>query len=300
MVHSLFTATQAAQATLASLRWLTNLPRTVRQDFSSEFVAGRGQTVNVLGPISAGKAKVYTKAKRDAREAIEFNDLEQKWFPVTLEDQIYNAVRLPDDFNTFTLTDATRQVFRPQAESVVDDLAAPLVAQMSAIGTDPLIPRILQDGSNFRQVLIQARRVMNARKIPADNRFFAVGAAGEAAALSDVLLQKANESGTTETLRNATIGRLFGFEIVADPALAEDFGIAYHRDAFAHVTRPSKQPDGAAKSAVVAEAGFALRWIQHYNPLQLEDQSVVDTFYGATTLDARRAVSVSVAPASEG
>ena len=295
MANALFTPTQAAQATLASLRWLTTLPRTVRQDFSNEFVAGRGQTVNVKGPISAGTAKVYTKAKRDAREAIEFNELKQAWFPVKLEDQLYNAVRLPDDFATFTLQNATQEVFKPQAESVVDQIAAPLVTQMSAVATDASIAQIAQDGSNFRKVLIQARKVLNDRKIPAADRFFAVGSSGEAAALSDELLQKANESGTTETLRNATIGRLFGFTIVTDPALAEDYGVAYHRDAFAHVTRPSRNPDGAAKSASVAQDGFALRWIEHYNPSQLEDQSVVDTFFGAATLDAKRAVSVSVA-----
>ena len=132
MAHVLYTPEQAARATLASLRWLTNLPRTVRQDFSAEFVAGRGQTVNVLGPVDAGKANVYTKAQRDAREAIKFNELNQTWFPVKLENQIYNALRLPDDFATFTLTDLTRQVLVPQAESVVNDLAAPLIAEMVA------------------------------------------------------------------------------------------------------------------------------------------------------------------------
>ena len=294
MAITLFSAEQAARATLSSLRYLTNLPRTVRQDFSNEFVAGRGQTVNVLGPISAGEAKVYTKANRDARAAIQFNDISQAWFPVTLEDQVYNAVRLPDDFATFTLEDMTRQVLRPQAESVVDRLAAPLISEMTSIVTDASIPTVDPDGSNVRQVLIQARKVLNERKIPAADRWFAVGSDIEAAILSDTLLQKVNESGSSEVLRNATIGRLFGFTIVADPTLPSDFGIAYHRDAFAHVTRPSRQPDGAAFSASVAQDGYALRWIQHYNPLQLEDQSVVDTFFGATTLDANRAVSVSL------
>ncbi|MBB2956792.1 P22 phage major capsid protein family protein [Pseudoclavibacter helvolus] len=298
MAHLLFKPEEAAKGTIAALRHLSNLPRTVRQDFSTEFVAGRGQTVNVLAPITAGEAKVYTKAKRDAREAIQFNELNQKWVPVTLEDQIYNAVRLPDDFATFRLTDMTKQVLRPQAESVVDGLALPLVTRMQAIqragATEAVIPDILPDGSNFRQVLIQTRRVLNDRKVPTTGRTFAVGSAGEAAALSDELLQKANESGTTETLRNATIGRLFGFDIVADPALPETFGIAYHKDAFAFVTRPSAPPKGAAFSGTASEGGFALRWIQHYNPLQLEDQSIVDTFYGATTLEAKFAVSVGV------
>jgi len=291
----LYTPEQAARATLASLRWLTNLPRTVRQDFSAEFVAGRGQTVNVLGPVDAGKANVYTKAQRDAREAIKFNELNQTWFPVKLENQIYNALRLPDDFATFTLTDLTRQVLVPQAESVVNDLAAPLIAEMVATETDEKIPAMALDGSNALNVLIKARQVLNERHIPTDGRYFAVGADLEAAILSLPQLQKVNESGSSEVLRNATIGRLFGFEILADPALPADFGVAYHRDAFAHIMRPSRQPEGAAKSATVAQDGFALRWIQHYNPLQLEDQSVVDTFYGATTLDANRAVSVKSA-----
>lgn len=294
MAITLFNPEQAAKATLSSLRWMTNLPRTVRQDFSTEFVAGRGQTVNVLGPISAGEAKVYTKANRAARDAIQFNDIEQTWIPVTLDNQVYNAVRLPDDFATFTLEDMTRQVLRPQAESVVDALATPLVDEMSAIGTDASIPTVAADGSNFREVLIETRRVLNARKVPSANRFFAVGSELEAAALKDELLQKVNESGSAEVLREATLGRLFGFTIVADQALASDFGIGYHKDAFAHVTRPSRKPDGAAFSASVAQNGYALRWIQHYNPLQLEDQSVVDTFFGAATLDADRAVSVAL------
>lgn len=295
MAHVLYTPEQAARATLTSLRWLTNLPRTVRQDFSQEFVAGRGQTVNVLGPVSAGTAKVYTKANRDARDAIQFNELDQAWFPVTLEDQIYNAIRLPDDFATFTLTDLTRQVLVPQAESIVDALATPLIAEMTAIATDVSIPAVAADGSNIMEVLIKTRQVLNSRHIPTEGRVFAVGADIEAAILMLPQLQKVNEAGTSEVLRNATIGRLFGFTIVADPALPADFAIGYHRDAFAHVTRPSRQPEGAAKSATVAQDGYALRWIQHYNPLQLEDQSVVDTFYGATTLDANRAVSVTLA-----
>jgi hypothetical protein len=294
VAHTLYTPEQAAQATVSALKYLTNLPRTVRQDFSNEFVAGRGQTVNVIGPVSAGKAKVYTKANRTARDAIQFNELDQKWFPVTLEDQVYNAIRLPDDFATFTLKNLVTQVLRPQAESVVDELAAPLIAEMLAIGTDAAIPTVDPDGGNFLQVLIKARQALNERNVPAAGRTFAIGSDLEAAALQLTQLQKVNEAGNSDVLRNATLGRLMGFDIVAEAALPNDFGVAYTRDAFAHVTRPSRQPEGAAKSATVSENGYALRWIQHYNPLQLEDQSVVDTFFGATTLDADRAVSVSL------
>lgn len=383
MAHSLYTPQQAARSTLAALRYLTTLPRTVRQDFSAEFVAGRGTVVNIKNPISAGTARKYTQDNRSARDAIVFDDLSQSTIPVTLDTQVYKAVRLPDDFATFTLTNLEREVLRPQAESVVDGLAAPLLAEMAAVATDSSIPTLTD--SNGLDVLIAARAVLNARKVPMANRYVAVSPAAEAAFLKLDQLQKVNEAGTDGMLREAVIGRLFGFTIVSDPTLhpptkatitgtptggtftltyggdttaaiaynaaasavesalealdsivsgsitvtgsaggpytivglgddseltadgasltggtspdvtidesVAGFGVAYHTDAFAHVTRPSRNPEGAAKSATVAQDGFALRWLQHYNPLQLEDQSVVDTFVGAETLDANRAVS---------
>ena len=282
---------------LAALRYLTVLPRTVRLDFSNEFVAGRGQTVNVKMPIDAGEAKVYTKANRDARDAIEFNELTQEWVPVTLEDQIYNAIRLPDDWNTFHLEDLEREVIVPQAQSVVDGLATPLVTQMHAITNETgagAIPDVTAD--NALAAIIRANQILNQRKVPRAGRTLAVGSKLEAVLLGVPQLQKVNEAGDGgDMLRRAKIGNLFGFNIIADYALNEDFGIAYHEDAFAFVTRPSRVPEGAAHGAVVAQDGFALRHIMHYNPIQLEDQSIVDTFYGAKTLDAKRAVSFKAA-----
>lgn len=252
----------------------------------------------MLAPASVGDARVYTKAQRDAREAIQFDELEQTWFPVTLEDQIYKAIRVPDDFNTFTLKDANAQVYIPMAKSVVDGLAAPLVTQMSAIANDADTPieDVAADGGNILKVLIQANQVLNQRKIPREGRTLAVGTEVEAAILGLPQLQKVNESGDSgDLLRNASIGRLFGFNIIVAPELPSNFAVAYHKDAFAFITRPSRQPEGAAWSAVASQDGFALRLLRHYNPLQLEDQVVMDTFYGAATLDANRAVSFTVA-----
>lgn len=296
MANVLYTPTQAARSTLAALRYLTVLPRTVRQDFSQEFVAGRGRTVDIVLPSTVGTARTYTDANRTARDAIVFDDIAQATTPVTMDSQVYKAVRLPDDFATFTLTQMEDQVLRPQAESVVDGVTAPLLGKMNAVATAPAtgagsVPALLANGSNALQVLIAMRAVLNARKVPFTDRFLALTPAAEAAILSLPQLQKVNESGTDGVLREATLGRLFGFTILTDPGLTKS--VAYHRDAFALVTRPSRQPQGAAFSATVAQDGFALRWIQHYNPLQLEDQSVVDTFVGSKTLDANRAVAIA-------
>lgn len=304
MANVLYTPQQAARSTLAAVRYLTVLPRTVRQDFSNEFVAGRGRTVDVPLPITVGAARTYTAANRTARDAIVFDELNQETKPVTMGDQVYKAVRLPDDFATFDLTSLEQQVLRPQAESVVDGITAPLVTVMGATAlatAGEAVPTLDPDGSNALTVLIALRRVLNTRTvfggrhIPATDRFVALGANAEAAILSIPQLQKVNESGDGgDMLRRAIIRELFGFTIISDPLLDADDVIAYHRDAFVHVTRPSKNPEGAAFSATVAQDGFALRWIQHYNPLQLEDQSVVDAFVGADALIDEYAVRTTV------
>lgn len=296
MANVLYTPEQAARSALAALRYLTVLPRTVRQDFSQEFVAGRGRTVDIVLPSTVGSSRSYTDANRTARDAIVFDDIAQATIPVTMDTQVYKAVRLPDDFATFTLTSMENQVLRPQAESVVDGVTAPLLAVMNAVATAPTIgagkvPLLLADGSNATAVIIALRAALNAQKVPFTDRFLALTSAAEAAVLSLPQFQKVNEFGGDGVLREAVLGRLFGFTILTDPGLTKS--VAYHRDAFAHVTRPSKQPQGAAFSATVAQDGFALRWIQHYNPQQLEDQSVVDTFVGAKTLDANRATAVA-------
>lgn len=293
MPNTLYTPQQAARSTLAALRWLTSLPRTVRTDFAADFVAGRGAVINVRKPISAGTARTYTAADRTARNAIVFDDLTEATVPVTLSDQVYKAVRLPDDFATFTLQSLEQQVLVPQAESVVDGLTAPLITEMQTIATDADVPAITLAGTNALEVITKARSELNRRKVPFANRFLAVGTNIAEAILNLEQLTDASRSGSTGALREATIGRIRGFEVIEDPALDANTGIAYHTDAFAFVTRPSRSPEGAAKSATVAQDGFSLRWLQHYNPLQLEDQSVVDTFVGAETLDATRAVKIT-------
>jgi hypothetical protein len=304
VAHSLYTPIQAARSTLAAVKYLTVLPRTVRQDFSQEFVAGRGRTVDIPLPISIGPARNYTDANRTARAAIVFDDLSQATVPVTMGSQIYSAVRLPDDFATFTLTSLEQQVLIPQATVVAEGIVAPLITVMgntAAASAGEAVTVQAADGSNALEVLIALRRVLNTRvvfggrHVPQSDRYVAVGAEVEAAFLSVPLLQKVNESGDSDLLRKAIIKELFGFTILADPNLAPKVGIAYHSDAFVHVTRPSRQPQGAAFSAVVSQDGYALRWIQHYNPLQLEDQSVVDTFVGASTLVPEFAVKFGVA-----
>ncbi|QNQ90724.1 hypothetical protein GP475_08795 [Corynebacterium poyangense] len=120
--HMLYTPEQLATSTLAALRNRSTLARIINQDYSKEFVPGRGATVTVKSPVRIDKARVYTAEDRAAEKAITYSDLYEPFTSIKLTDQVYQAVKLPDDFATFTLLSMEQQVVAPMAESVAEKL----------------------------------------------------------------------------------------------------------------------------------------------------------------------------------
>lgn len=131
--HLLYTPEQVSRSMLAALRYLSTLARMVNTDYSSEFTPGRGASVTVKRPVMIDKAKVYTQANRAAEDKIEYSNLYQPHTSVTISDQVYNAVKLPDDFATFTLTDLESQVVAPMAESVAEQINTVVVRAFQSV-----------------------------------------------------------------------------------------------------------------------------------------------------------------------
>ncbi len=61
--------------------------------------------------------------------------------------------------------------------------------------------------------------------------------------------------------------------------------LAFHKNAFALVTRPLAQPMGAAKSAIVSYDGFGLRVVYDYDIQTKTDTVSIDMVCGVATLD---------------
>lgn len=120
--HLLYTPEQAVRSTLAAVRYQSTLARLVSTDFSSEFVQGRGSSVTVTRPIMIDPAKVYSAENRRNEDRIQYSNLYQPYTSVNITDQVYNAVKLPDDFTTFDITSLEQQVIAPMAQSVTDHL----------------------------------------------------------------------------------------------------------------------------------------------------------------------------------
>lgn len=335
MAHQLYTPEQAARSTLAAVRYRSTLARLVNTDYSTEFTPGRGASVTVKRPVMIDKARVYTKENRDKGDAITYTDLVQPYTSVKISDQVYQAVKLPDDFVTFTLQSLETQVVAPMAESVAEHLNKIVINAFGSIKPGLLAgfdvagnvtkPYVGEDGKAYKtleelrkagttfagfansvsvkaddlkaeyrgdvtKAIRAAHQLLGQRGVPLTGRYLAVGANWEATLLGIDNLNKVNEAGNSDTLRDATLGRLYGFTIVVDYAIDPNAAYAFQRDAITLVTRTTALPRGASFASTVASDGFTMRYLQDYDPDHLTDRAVVDTFAGAQVLDPQRIV----------
>lgn len=335
MAHALYTAEQAVNSSLAVLKTQSTLARIVNRDVERNFIPGRGGRVTVKGPIMIDPARTYTKANRDAEDQITYSELSQPYTSIEITDQVYNAVKLPDDFATFTLENLEDQVIRPMAESVADHVntivanvfdaipAGLTVTDTAARGTFigdtaggtvyPTLDAFRASGDNLigygagvtgfddtrltattnadvLKTVRAANQLLNLRGVPKGNRYLVVGSGWEAALTSQDVLTKVNESGTADLLRNATLGNLYGFTIVADYTIDPYRAIALNRDAVYLATAVTAPPRGASFSATKSAGGFTMRYLQDYDSVTLRDRAVTDLFAGADVLDGQRAV----------
>ena len=103
MANTLYTPEQAARSTLAALRYLSVLPRTVRQDFSvgvrrRPWPHRRRQEADHGRP----RPRLHGRQPHCPRRDRVRRPVQDTIVPVTMDKQVYSAVRLPDDFATFT------------------------------------------------------------------------------------------------------------------------------------------------------------------------------------------------------
>lgn len=330
--HLLYTPENAARSLLAATRYKSTLARLVSTDFSGYFGAGTGAKVTVKRPVMLDKARKYTAADRQAENSITYSDLYQAWTTVEISDQIYQAVKLPDDFTTFTLTSLESEVLAPMADTVAEaineDVAAAFGTLPSGlteidqankgdlVGTNGTsyadLTALRADGATFEGIGVNttvraadltatyrddtlrairsAHQLLGQRGVPLEGRSLVVGANWEAALLGLDNLNKVNEAGSPSVLRESTLGRLYGFNVIVDYSIGANDAFAFQKEAVTLVTRTTAAPRGAAFSASIAADGFNMRYLQDYDPNILTDRAVVDLFVGAEVLDPQRAV----------
>lgn len=337
MAHELYEGTNVARSALAALRNQSTLARIVNREFSRDIVRGVGASVDIKRPIVIDPARTYTEANRNAGDAISYSNLYEPYLSIKVSDQLYNAVQINDFEGTFTelekevvapMADSVADGLNQLVVNTFDGVEAGLTAVDSAAkgrlvganGNDYANITTLRDAgttfvgfgagvsvaagqltaaanSDVLKVIRAARQLFRQRGVPQQNRYLVVGSGWEAALLSQDILTKVNESGSSEALRQAEIGILYGFTILVDDAIDPYKAYAFQRDGIGLITALTAAPKGAAYSATASSDGFGMRYIHDYDVDHLTDRAVVDTFAGAEVIDPQR---IAVLTGAEG
>jgi len=295
MANTFLTPEQIAAAAMGLLRRDIVLPATVSRTAEANFRAGSGATVNVRRPGTA-TARVYTDEMRNAGTPITVDEITETMLPIVLDTHIYSAVACTDEQLTLDIASFGAQVLEPQT-SVVSESAENRLAQV--LNGMPVEGTI--DAANVHPAIIDARRRLNLANVPQGDRYLVVSADVEAAILTDadrrLVAYDGGGNASQQALREAIIGRLYGFTVLVSNALTPGTAVAYHRDAFTFALRAPVVPDGATFGQSVADRGVAMRWLRDYDAAFLRDRSIVSVFAGARVLDDNRAVKLALAGA---
>lgn len=287
---AVLTAEGIAKVAIALLQRVIVLPACVTQVPGTEFSGANGDTVTVRVRVPR-----EARVQETPGAPITFDELAEVGVSLRVR-HLYDAARITDEQLSLDIESFADQVTAPQVSSVA--LAAE--NQVAEVLND-VVPSldIAVDGSNIEEMILAAREALTAAGCPLGDRFLVASPA----VMSLILLKMATKlvqagaAGAASALRDATVGMLYGFQVVESGALTAGSAVAFHRSGIVFVTKAPAIPHGAPSAAGVAANGLALRQVFGFDASTLSDASIISTFAGAAAVvdeDESDAVPVRV------
>ncbi|MFE2988628.1 hypothetical protein [Streptomyces sp. NPDC059262] len=217
--------------------------------------------------------------RNDRSNPIVFDEYAERTIAVTFGGNVYSAVKLTDEQNDFDI-DNWSKLLRPQSKAIARGLQRRAVNLLTGQDYEVTIGNAAQ---NLRGAHFEARRVLNAFHAPKEGRYLLVGTEFESALLNDDKLNLAQNVGDSEAesaLRTASIGDPMGFKIVVDQTIPADAAYAFASSASIFLSGAPSVPQSVPYGATTSFENIALRWVRDYDPLYMQDRSVVNTYAG--------------------
>lgn len=256
------------------------LARTVSQIPGEEFRGGNGDTITVRVPQPSTALEQATPGA-----SLTAQDVDEVPVEVQMLHQ-YHLKNITDQEMQFDLENFARQVTLPQVESVaikaekkLADVMNALAATSAGINWDATSTE-----ADDKDTILQARKYLNDRDVPMEDRYLAVSTSIAMRLLKHDFLSRVDASGSGSALREAILGRVFGFNVIEAPALDTDEAVAYHKSGFVFATAAPVAPRGASESGSASSQGIALRQVFQYNASTATDQSLLSCYAGAAAV----------------
>ena len=265
------------------------LPMTVSRIPGGEYAGDNGDTVTVR-----------VRTPRTARiqstpgSQITYDDLSETPVDVTLT-HLYDAARLTDEDLSLNLVDFAAQVTQPQVASVATGAEDVLAGVMNGLAADASFDST-PDPQDTEEQVLAAREALSNANVPSGDRFLACApdVISRLLMIDKFVRADAVGGGVSTAIREATIGRVYGFTVVESNALDPGTAVAYHRSGFVFANRIPVPPRGlsSGQTATATSGGVGMRQIFQYQPDILSDASVVSTFAGAGVVDSDRVFKI--------
>lgn len=267
------------------------LPMTVSRIPGGEFAGDNGDTITVR--VRTPRSASVQTNPGDAITPVALNET-----PVNVSlAHLYDATRLTDQDLSLNLVDFGAQVTQPQVASVATGAEDRLCAAMNAVAADASLAATPSAADTDAKVL-GAREALSEADVPAGDRYMACAPDVITRLLSVDKFVRADAVGDSTAIRQATVGRIYGFTVVESNGLTAGTAVFYHLSGFVFANRVPVPPRGlaASQTATATSGGVGMRQIFQYESLNLRDMSVLSTFAGAALVDNDRVYKLDTAP----
>ena len=287
MANDFFTPAQAAQVAAKLAAQDAFLSALVSRNYENDLMGGgKGGA-----PIAVKMPTTLIARERgidDVSSAIVLDEIAESTQTVNLSRvHDYSAVPLSEADLTLNLVDFSAQVLGPQTAAIVDALENKVAEALLAVPETELMngaSALAFDPASPIPYFTAIRKALRSNGVPATGLNVIVGVDVYAALLDAQAITDASQSGSTEALREAGVGKVRGFQIVESTRVGAAEILAFHRDAVTLVTRAPVVPQGASFGAMVSDSGFSLRYLRDYDAVHTVDRSIVSTFSGVGIL----------------
>jgi hypothetical protein len=296
---TLITPSVIASRALATLYNTTVLLPLVNRDYDSDFAGKQGDTITVRTPAS------FTVKEFDRTVGIELQDPTEGSFVVTLDKLLDISFPVTSEEETLEIDQFDERLISPAMEAFAQDVDGRLAEELadaaeSSGGGGVATGTGTSDGDQFK-AFRKARQILSRNKLPLTERYAVLSPEGVYAVQGDKLVLQANTSGSTAALRDASVGRLSGFETYETQTFGlgandkgQADGVAFHRQAVAAVTRTLERPQGISPAQVSVNnyKGLGLRVVKAYDVDKKQDVISIDTLIGVQTIRKQAAVEL--------
>lgn len=218
-------------------RWETVKVFPALLDRHYEGIATKGNTVKITGVVKPAVKDYKANNRTTSADAITDTSVD------LLIDQEKNFDFYVDDIDRVQAAGSLADYTNAAADALADD-ADQFIADMLIADGDVLPYSTVDTGDKAFNVMLAARAKLNTNNAPTTGRVAVVNAAFEALLLgADSKLTSADVSGTSEGLRNATVGRLLNFQVITSNNLPETTSpqaVFFVREAAAFVSQIDK------------------------------------------------------------